>query len=120
MLSTNCPSSSNSEKRHNRLLKEIAEHKKDGTALDVADGSHMTRTENLTPKRATKDWKLPIEWKHGGRIWMSSVDLKEACPLQVSEYAIANNISHEPLFNWWVHEALKRRDRIINKTKAKY
>ena len=35
-------------------------------------------------------------------------------PIQVAEYAIAQGIQCEPAFNWWVHQVLKKRDRIIS------
>ena len=48
------------------------------------------------------------------------VDIKEAYPVQLAEYAIANGIDHEPAFNWWVKKVLKRKQRIIGKVKSKY
>ena len=47
-------------------------------------------------------------------------DVKEASPIELAEYAVANKIDHEPAFAWWVPYVFKKRDRIIAKTKAKY
>ena len=33
--------------------------------------------------------------------------------MQTAELAVAQEIDHEPAFNWWVQHALKKRDRII-------
>ena len=40
--------------------------------------------------------------------------------MQVAEYAATNKIAHEPAFNWWVHDVLRKRNRIISKVKSKY
>jgi hypothetical protein len=37
----------------------------------------------------------------------------------VAEYAIANKISDEPAFKWWVRDVLKRRDRCILKVESR-
>lgn len=39
---------------------------------------------------------------------------------ELAEYAVANKIDQEPAFRWWVPYTLKKRNRIISKTKAKY
>jgi len=41
-------------------------------------------------------------------------------PIEVAEYAFANQINEEPAFSWWVPYILKKRKRIINKLKNKY
>ena len=33
---------------------------------------------------------------------------------------MANEMSDDPAFNWWVKETLRQRDRIISKVKYKY
>ena len=45
---------------------------------------------------------------------------KESYPVQVAEYAISARISEEPAFAWWASSVLKKRNRIIAKTKSKY
>ena len=47
-------------------------------------------------------------------------EVKEAYPIQLAEYAVANNIADEPAFKWWIHKILKRKERIIKKVKSKY
>ena len=37
-----------------------------------------------------------------------------------AEYAVANRLTEEPAFNWWVPQTLRRRNRIISKVKNKY
>jgi len=52
--------------------------------------------------------------------WLCLSEVKEAYPLQLTEYAVANDIAYEPAFNWWVHDMLRKRKRIINKVKSRY
>ena len=46
--------------------------------------------------------------------------MKDANPLELAQYAIANGIAEEPAFKWWVPEILKRKKKIISKIKTKY
>ena len=108
------------EGRQYRMLREISDHRKDNTALNVADGSYQNRAGNPIPKRTTKGWKLLIEWVDGSMDWFKLADVKESYPLQLAEYAVANGIAHEPAFNWWVHKVIKWKQRLINKVKSKY
>ena len=61
-----------------------------------------------------------VEWKDGSMDWVPLKDLKTANPLELAEYAVANNIDDKPAFNWWVRDAIKWCDRIISKVEAKY
>jgi hypothetical protein len=47
-------------------------------------------------------------------------DLKDANPIEVAEYAVANRLQEEPAFKWWVHDVLRCRNQIINKVKSRY
>ena len=33
--------------------------------------------------------------------------------MQTAEFAVAQGIDHEPVFNWWVKHVLKKRVRIL-------
>jgi hypothetical protein len=48
------------------------------------------------------------------------MDLKESNPIELAEYAIANQLSEEPAFKWWVADVMCRRNRIISKLKSRY
>ncbi len=52
--------------------------------------------------------------------WMDMKDVKEASPIELAEYVIANKIDDEPAFAWWVPYTMKKRDRMISNFKAKY
>ena len=40
--------------------------------------------------------------------------LKENYPIEVAEYAEANDIANEPAFAYWVPYTLRKRDRILS------
>ena len=90
-----------------KMLKEISDHQKDSTALNVADGSYITSAGNPVAKRTTRGWKLLMEWTDGSMDWVKLSEVKEAYPVQMAEYAVANTIAHEPAFKWWVHKVLR-------------
>ena len=46
-------------------------------------------------------------------------DLKESNPIDVAEYAVAQNLQAEPAFNWWVSFVLKKREQIISLVKKR-
>ncbi len=61
----------------------------------------------------TLGWHICCQWKDGSKSWEKLSNLKESCPLQVTEYAIAMSLDHEPGFNWWVPHTLKKCNVII-------
>ena len=52
--------------------------------------------------------------------WMDLKDVKEASPIELAEYAVANRIDDEPAFAWWIPYILKKQNGIISKVKTKY
>ncbi len=54
-----------------------------------------------------------VQWKDGSTSWQSFKDLKEAYPVAIAEYAVAQGIDNEPAFNWWVRAVLCKRKHII-------
>ena len=110
----------NSDGHHFSLMNEIIDHKKDNSALTISQGYITSKNGNKTPKRTTRGWKFLVEWKDGSLDWIPLKDLKESFPIQVAEYALANELEEQPAFKWWVHKVLRRRDRMISKVKSKY
>ena len=97
------------------MLKEIVDHKSDESALRVDDGYTVGRNGNLHPKITTQGWKLLCEWKDGSTEWIALKDIKDSYPLEIAEYAVANQIQEEPAFKWWVGDVLCTRNHIIGK-----
>ncbi|KAI2490439.1 Reverse transcriptase (RNA-dependent DNA polymerase) [Fragilaria crotonensis] len=118
VIAENLYSQVDDEGRHFAILQEITDHKKDGSALSKDDGFIENRHGQRRPKLTTRGWKLLVSWKDGTSDWIPLKDLKEANPVEVAEYAVANKIAEEPAFAWWVCDVLRRRDRVIKKVKS--
>ncbi len=106
-----------SEGNQYQLLSEITDHRSDNSAIQIADGFTTSRNGNRVPKSTTRGWSLLVSWKDGSSDWLPLKDLKDAYPVQIAEYAVANRIAHEPAFNWWVHTVLRKRNRIVAKVR---
>ncbi len=120
VIAENMMSQIDSEGHHYQILSEISDHKSDATAIKQCDGFIHSKNGNKVPKMTTRGWSLEVEWKDGSASWVPLKDLKLANPVELAEYAVANNLEHEPAFHWWVNDTLRKRERIISKVKAKY
>jgi hypothetical protein len=102
------------------MLKEIIDHRTNGTEIKKEDGYFTTSQGTRRKKRTTRGWEMCLEWKDGSQTWVAMKDVKNSSPLELAEYAIKNNLKEEPAFSWWIHHALKKRKQIISKLKSKY
>ena len=100
------------------LMDEIIGHRSNEHAMKQQDAFIVTKTGTKRRKETTKGWELLIWWKDGGTVALK--DIRESYPVQVAEYAVSSRISEEPAFAWWASSVLKKRKRIIAKTKSKY
>jgi hypothetical protein len=101
-------------------MQEIVDHRKGKDALVDNDSAYYSTKSGRKPKRTTKGWRLLVEWKNGLTSWVPLTDMKDSYPIQVADYATANNLTNEPAFRWWVPFVLKKRARILRKVKTKY
>ena len=46
-----------------------------------------------------RGWRLLSEWKDGSDDWVPLKDIKQSNPVELAEYAMANEISDEPEFD---------------------
>jgi hypothetical protein len=99
-----------------RLMDEIVDHKRMGDAVTVND----SKSSDGKLRQTTRGWKLCVQWKEGLLTWEKLSLLKDGYPLEVAEYAVANKLGSEPACNWWVHDVLRRRDRILSKLNSRY
>jgi len=53
-------------------------------------------------------------------LWVPLKDVKQSNPSELADYAVANGLMEQPAFNWWVHDILKKCNRIINRIKSEY
>jgi hypothetical protein len=103
-----------------QLLDEIMDHKKDDTAIDIANGTVTLANGNVKPKITTQGWQLLVLWKDKSMSWVNLNHLKASNPIELAEYAVANQIVEEPAFKWWVSNTLCKWNLIISKVKKKY
>jgi len=94
-----------------QLLQEIMDHKKDGTAIDVSNSTITSRNGNVKAKITTQGWWLLVMWKDQSTSWVKLKDLKASNPVELAEYAVANRLTEELAFKWWVSETLRKRNR---------
>ena len=106
-----------SEGNQYQLLSEITDHRSNQSAIQIADGFTTSRNGNRVPKSTTRGWSLLVSWKDGSSDWLPLKDLKDSYPIQIAEYAMANKIVNEPVFNWWVDTVLRKRNYIVAKVK---
>ena len=50
--------------------------------------------------RTTAGWLLEVEWKGGTKTLVPLKDLKESIPFEVTEFAVAQNLTNESAFAW--------------------
>ena len=120
LIAENLLSQVDDEGRSYSILREIVDHRTNGQALSKDDGFTTDRKGKRHPRITTQGWELQVEWRDGSATWVPLKELKQSNPVEVAEYAVANKIAEEPAFAWWVRDALRKRDRIIKKVKARY
>ena len=69
--------------------------------------------------KINRGWKLEVKWKYGTLSWILLKDVKDSNPVELYEYALANNIEEGTEFKWWEKDVLRKRDQMISKVKAK-
>ena len=99
---------------------DIIDHRSNGHAISKRDGFVILAGGHKKCKKTTRGWQVLVEWKDSTTTWMDLKDVKEANPIELAKYAVANGIDDEPAFAWWVPYVLKKRKRIISKAKTKY
>ena len=102
------------------LFDAIIDHRRDSTALQQDDAFVISANGGRHRQETTKGWEILIQWKDGSTSWETLKDVKHAHPVQLAEYALQRQITNEPAFAWWCPYVLKKRSRIISKTKSKY
>jgi hypothetical protein len=102
------------------ILKEIADHQTNSDAVTKEHGFITMPNGRRFPKKTTKGWDFLVEWKDGSSSWLPLRELKETNPVELAEYAVANQINTEPALAWWINTVLKKRERIIQKLQKKY
>ncbi len=108
------------EGHHFQLFSEISEHRRLDSAMNKSDGYYSNGKGTPIPKKTTRGWEFLVHWKDGSSTWVPLKDLKVSNPLELADYAKAQNIEDEPAFKWWAPYVHRKRNRTINKVKSKY
>jgi hypothetical protein len=106
-----------SEGHQYQIFKEIVNHRKGKAAVDKAD-QYTHYQGKKSKKKTTAGWDLEVEWKDGSTSWLSLKELKNSNAVEVAQYAIENRIDLEPAFDWWVHDVIKRKQRLIKMSQS--
>ena len=69
-IAENLYSQVDTEGRRQLIMKAIIDHKRDGNAVEKADGYFTTRSGQRRKKITTRGWKLKVEWADGTASWM--------------------------------------------------
>ena len=99
------------------LYKDIINHRKTRSAVEKKDQYKKTGN-NISKKRTTAGWELEVKWKDGSTSWLTLKELKETNAVEVAQYAVNNKIDHEPAFDWWVRDVVRRKNRLIKMSKS--
>lgn len=100
--------------------KEIIDHWHDASAVKADDGGYIYTNGGVKkPRRTTKGWELCCDLHGGGTEWIDLKTLKEAYPIQVAKYAVANKFVSKLAFGWWVPYTLRKRDCILMAVKRR-
>jgi hypothetical protein len=63
-----------------QLSDEIMDHKKDDTAINIANGTVTLANGNVKPKITSQGWQLLMLWKEKSKSWVKLKDLKASNP----------------------------------------
>ena len=109
-----------SEGHHYQVQKEVRDHSSDGNTLKRRNRFIKSRGKNLHAEKKTRGCKLEVKWKNVTLRWIPLQYLKPSNPVEMDEYAVANDIKDRPAFKLWVKDVIRKRDQIISKVKSKY
>ena len=120
IIAENIHSRIDSDGNTHYVLEDIIDHMRDGTALRQGEGFTYGAMGKQVPKQTTRGWKLCIRLKDQSTQWVKLKDLKESNPVELAEYAVANQLVEEPAFKWWVPFTIRKRNRILKAMKTRY
>ena len=109
MIAENLYAQVDDEGHMGAMLKEISGHKKGPNAIDKEEGFTRSHNGNQIPIRTTKGWEIKVHWKDGSTSWVPLKAIKDSNPIELMEYAVAQQIDTEPAFNWWIPSVRRQR-----------
>ena len=103
------------------MMDSIVDYQKSDKTSSVS-GHKMVHRSWSFMRRSTAGCHLCVQWRDGYILWQALKDVKESHPVETVEYSMAQEIYHNPAFNWWVKAALNNKLGIIslfNKSNAR-
>jgi hypothetical protein len=96
------------------LFTDIIGHRKSVIeAMTEEKFKELEESNNPSHARATKGWDICIQWQDGSSSWHPLSEIKNSFPIHLAEYAIQHDLQDEPVFRWWVRQALRRKKYMI-------
>ena len=80
------------------MVESIVDYWNKHKALSVSSQKVVHRGRSFM-RRSTVGWQLCVQWRDGSASLQALKDLKESHPVETAEYAMAQEIYHEPEFN---------------------
>jgi hypothetical protein len=102
-----------------RLFSGIIGHRRNGNAVDKEDQMRISGKRKVK-KKTLSGWALEVEWRDGRTAWIELKTMKESNAFEVAEYSLANQISHEPAFDWWVHDVIRCKKCLIKLSQTRF
>jgi len=107
-----------------QLFNDIIDHCYDSKALNEEELKYIQDLrcdQNQGSKFCTlKGWEICVSWKDGTTSWRTLSDIKNSFPLLLARYAMANDLSKEPAFAWWIPHTIKKQSRLLKAVKSRY
>ena len=108
VIAENLLSQIDQEGHQQLLLDEIISHRRLVDTIPKSEGTFISSSGATRKKQTTRGWELCVQWKDGSTNWISLKDIKNSFPIELADYAIANNIQDEPSFAWWVPYVVRK------------
>ena len=93
VIAENLFSQVDEEGRTYHILKEKTDHRVGAKAMLKQDGFITTSSGQRQPRHTTVGWEIMVTWKDSSTAWIHLKDLKDSNPVELAEYAIANQIA---------------------------
>ena len=81
------------------MMDSILEYQNNDKAITVPYQKVVHRCRSFM-RQYTVEWQLYVQWRYGSTSWKALKDLKEYHPVDTDEYAMDQEIDHEPELNW--------------------
>eukprot|EP00536_Pseudo-nitzschia_multiseries_P014239 jgi/Psemu1/38033/gm1.38033_g len=79
------------------LLDELIDHEQDNTALSDKEATTIAKNGRSSHKPTTRGWRILASWKDGSESLCKLSDVKESFPVQLTEYAVNNQLQKLPV-----------------------